>query len=97
MRRCARGAAGGRPGRPGSRGRIRQPADHRDAGVDQHRLLIRERVGVELLVAAVEGGGELREQIGRLPVDRIEADAHLEDLLAVAHVGRALHQHLALE
>ena len=38
---------------------IRQRADHRHRRVDQHRLLIRHGVGVELLVAAVERRGEL--------------------------------------
>ena len=35
-------------------GQPRQCADDRHARIDQHRLLIAERVGVELLVAAVE-------------------------------------------
>ena len=75
----------------------RQFSNYGHACVDQDCLLIAERIGVELLVASVEGVRHLTQQIGARPINPVKIDSDLEDLLPVSHIGRAAHANVAFK
>ena len=75
----------------------RKNAGDGDPRVDQHRLLIGQRIGVELLVTAVKQLDELRQRVGSRPIDPVEPDRDLEDLLAIAHIDRPRRPRRAIE
>ena len=73
--------------------RNRQPlhfADRRDAGVDEHHFLAARGVGVQFLVPDMKAVLDPVDEIGRVPVEAVERDVDLEDLLAIAHFGGTL-------
>src|SRR3546814_14104128 len=68
-----------------------------DPGVDQHRLLLRQVIGVQFRVPRLEGPLQPRQRLRRLQVQVAQLDADLEHLLAIAHVGGAPGGDLAVE
>ena len=75
----------------------RQHTYHRGARIHQHRALFAQCVGVEFLMTVVEPLNNLRQRVGDTPVDVVQRHVDLEDLLAVAHLHRALHAHRPVE
>ena len=73
----------------------RQATDRRGAGIHQHHIVLAQRIGEQRLMAVVEARRNPVQQVVRLPVEAVQRDVHLEDLLAIAHVGRALDRDLA--
>ena len=75
----------------------RQATDRRHAQIDDDGFAIPQGISEELLVADMEGFGDLGGEIPRVPINVIEGNADLENLLAIAHVGGALEAHLVAE
>ena len=72
-------------------------ADGGDAGVDEHDFLAARGVGVEFFMPDVKAVLDPVDEIGGVPVEAVERDVDLKDLLAVAHLGGALDRDLSVE
>src|SRR5689334_15684743 len=65
-------------------------ANRGHARIDEHDFLVARGVSVKLFMPEMKTLLDLGDQRRRVEIDAIEGHIDLEDLLAIAHLGRAL-------
>src|SRR4029453_8918743 len=75
----------------------RHLTDGGDAGVDEDDFLAARGVGVQFLVPDVKAVPDPVDKTSRVPVEAVERDVDLKDLLAVTHLRGALDSYWSVE